>query len=99
MARNISNEFEQIVANDRSERDYAFSREAAKYVANAMVYDDIIRVADLKTRSSRAERVRREVRLRDAQTLTTTEYFHPRMEEICGTLPASLGAAIEFVHA
>ncbi len=86
---------EQIVANDRSERDYAFSREAAKYVANAMVYDDIIRVADLKTRSSRAERVRREVRLRDAQTLTTTEYFHPRMEEICGTLPASLGAAIE----
>ena len=24
-----------------------------------------------------------------------TEYFHPRMEEICGTLPAGLGTAIE----
>ncbi|MET3792439.1 indolepyruvate oxidoreductase subunit beta family protein [Aquamicrobium terrae] len=86
---------ERIVAADEEARSWAFSREAAKYVANAMVYDDIIRVADLKTRPARAARVRTEVRLREGQTLRTTEYFHPRMEEICGLLPARLGAAIE----
>jgi indolepyruvate ferredoxin oxidoreductase beta subunit len=86
---------ERIAADDEETQGFAFSREAAKYVANAMVYDDIVRVADLKTRSARAERVRREVKLGEGQALLTTEYFHPRMEEICGTLPARLGAAIE----
>jgi len=86
---------EAVAAFDSAAHGHALTREAAKYVANAMVYDDIIRVADLKTRSSRAERVRREVHLGEDQTLLTTEYFHPRMEEICGMLPARLGAAIE----
>lgn len=86
---------ETVAKVDSSVHGYALTHEAAKYVANAMVYDDIIRVADLKTRSSRAERVRREVHLGKDQTLMTTEYFHPRMEEICGALPATLGAAIE----
>jgi indolepyruvate ferredoxin oxidoreductase, beta subunit len=85
---------EDIVAADSKTKNYAFSREAAKYVANAMVYDDIVRVADLKTRATRAERVRREVRLREGQTLRTIEYFHPRVAEICGVLPVRLGAAI-----
>lgn len=85
---------ERIVAADSEAEGWAFSREAAKYIANAMVYDDIVRVADLKTRAARAARVRAEVRLGEAQTLSTTEYFHPRMEEVCGALPARLGAAI-----
>ena len=46
---------------DSAAHGHAFTREAAKYLANAMVYDDIIRVADLKTRSARAARVRSEV--------------------------------------
>jgi len=93
--REYLDRLEKIIASDRADKDYAFSREAAKYVANGMVYDDIIRVADLKTRSARAERVRREVRLKGEQTLLTTEYFHPRMQEIVGLLPARLGAGIE----
>lgn len=68
---------------------------AAKYIANAMAYDDVIRVADLKTRKARFERVRAESRATDAQVLTITEYMHPRGEEVCGMLPARLGAAIE----
>ncbi|MGN6307553.1 MAG: indolepyruvate oxidoreductase subunit beta family protein, partial [Mesorhizobium sp.] len=88
-------QIERIFATDSAEHDFAFSREAAKYVANAMVYDDIVRVADLKTRSGRADRVHAEVKLADSQTLATTEYFHPRMEEMVGLMPAGLGAAIE----
>jgi len=74
--------------------EHALSNAAAKYVANAMAYDDVIRVADLKTRQARFERVRNETRATDDQVLTITEYMHPRGEEVCGMLPARLGAAI-----
>ena len=54
-----------------------------------MCYDDMIRVADLKTRSTRGARVRREVGVQGDAILQTTEYFHPRIEEFCGTMPAA----------
>ena len=74
---------------------YALTTEAAKYLAKAMAYDDVIRVADLKTRSSRAERVRKEVGLGDDQVMHVTEFMHPRVEEICGAMPAGLGRWVE----
>lgn len=74
---------------------FAFTTQAAKYVAVAMAYDDVIRVADIKVRSSRFARVRAEVGAKADQIVTTTEYMHPRMEEICGTLPKRWGEWIE----
>ena len=68
-------------------RGYAFTIAAAKYLANAMAYDDVIRVADLKTRASRRLRVEREIGLKEGQVLQTTEYFHPRAEELIGMAP------------
>jgi indolepyruvate ferredoxin oxidoreductase, beta subunit len=47
-----------------------------------MAYDDVIRVADLKTRSSRYERVLRDNSVGDDQIVYTTEYMHPRLEQI-----------------
>ncbi|QIG47722.1 indolepyruvate oxidoreductase subunit beta family protein [Nordella sp. HKS 07] len=76
-------------------RGRALTREAAKYMANAMAYDDVIRVARIKTESQRFERVREEVPVRDEQILKLTEFMHPRMEEVCGMLPARLGRFIE----
>ncbi len=73
---------------------YRFTVEAAKYLANAMAYDDVIRVADLKTRASRFRRVETEVGAGPAQVLYVTEFMHPRIEEVCGTMPAALGAFI-----
>jgi indolepyruvate ferredoxin oxidoreductase beta subunit len=73
----------------------ALTREAAKYIANAMAYDDVIRVARIKTQSRRFARVRKEMRLRDDQVLKLTEFMHPRMEEVCGMLPKRLGRFIE----
>ncbi len=69
--------------------------EAARFVAVALAYDDVIRVADLKTRSSRFDRVRREVAARPDQLVSTVEFMHPRVDEVCGTLPRRLGAFIE----
>src|SRR6266436_304003 len=71
-----------------AEREYLFTSTAAKYLANAMTYDDVIRVADLKTRSSRRARIENELRLAQDQVLQTTEFMHPRMEEVMGMLPA-----------
>jgi indolepyruvate ferredoxin oxidoreductase beta subunit len=76
-------------------RDFAFTAKAAKYVAVAMAYDDVIRVADLKVRGSRFARVRASVGAKDDQIVYTTEYMHPRMEEVCGALPKRLGQWIE----
>jgi indolepyruvate ferredoxin oxidoreductase beta subunit len=80
-------------ANDHA--DCPLTRAAAKHIARAMAYDDVIRVADLKTRAGRFARVREEVSARADQIVCTTEFMHPRMEEVCGTLPTRLGLWIE----
>src|SRR5699024_507171 len=65
------------------------------YVAVAMAYDDVIRVADLKTRETRFDRVRDEVGAKQEQLVFTTEYMHPQVAEICGTMPAGLGRVMQ----
>ncbi|QAU47823.1 indolepyruvate oxidoreductase subunit beta family protein [Bradyrhizobium guangzhouense] len=74
-----------------SAHGYAFTEVAAKYLANAMSYDDVIRVADLKTRAGRRARIESELEMSDGQVLQTTEFMHPRMEEVMGMLPAGFG--------
>jgi indolepyruvate ferredoxin oxidoreductase, beta subunit len=76
-------------------RNYALADRASKYIAVAMAYDDVIGVADLKTRATRFSRVREEVLARPDQLVYTTEYMHPRAEEIVGLMPANLGAWID----
>lgn len=65
--------------------------ETARYLALWMSYEDTIRVAGLKTRASRFDRVVAEVKVQDNQLLAINEFMHPRLEEICDTLPAALG--------
>jgi indolepyruvate ferredoxin oxidoreductase beta subunit len=83
-----------LVALDHDNPEYTLSVEAAKYIANAMAYDDIIRVADLKTRRARFERISTEMGAENSP-VELTEFFHPRAEEIAGMLPADLGAKFE----
>ncbi|MBP0631123.1 indolepyruvate oxidoreductase subunit beta family protein [Cupriavidus sp. AcVe19-1a] len=81
--------------------DFALLRETARHLALWMSYEDTIRVADLKTRDSRFARVRGEVRANEKQLLAINEFMHPRLEEICETLPAGLGRWLmkpHFVH-
>jgi indolepyruvate ferredoxin oxidoreductase beta subunit len=84
-----------VQARDSAARDWALTREAAKYIANAMAYDDIIRVADLKTRARRFDRIKGEMRVKDGNVMQLTEFFHPRAEEIVGMFPARIGAKVE----
>ncbi len=76
-------------------RGFAFTAAAAKYVVTAMAYDDVARVADLKIRESRRARVRVEVAAAEDMLVATTEYFHPRANELCAALPERWGEWIE----
>src|SRR6266404_5966812 len=69
----------------------ALVAETARQLALGMSYEDTIRVADLKIRSSRFARVREEAQIKDGQILEIAEFFHPRTQEIADTLPAALG--------
>ena len=82
---------EAMLAKDRAPFD--LTREAAKYIANAMAYDDIIRVADQKTRAGRMARIGREMGAKDAHVMQVTEFLHPRAEELVSLLPARMGAS------
>ncbi|WP_116086134.1 indolepyruvate oxidoreductase subunit beta family protein [Tropicimonas sp. IMCC34011] len=90
---------DELLRQDRAaggeEHDFDFTANAAKYLANAMSYDDIPRVADLKTRKGRDARISEEMRASDGTLVQVTEYFHPRAEEMVSLLPAGLGGWIE----
>jgi indolepyruvate ferredoxin oxidoreductase beta subunit len=81
----------RVRACDRGGQDWRLTREVARYLALWMSYEDTIRVADLKVRASRFERVRDEVKATAEQPLAITEYMHPRLQEVAETLPAALG--------
>ncbi len=66
-------------------------REAARYTALWMTYEDTIRVADLKTRRTRFTRVGVEAKIKSDQMLQVREFLHPQAEEFADTLPTPIG--------
>ncbi|QEW23119.1 putative indolepyruvate oxidoreductase subunit B (plasmid) [Paracoccaceae bacterium] len=84
---------EKVLALDAAPWDMTIA--AAKYCARALCYDDLPRVADIKTRATRFDRVKDEVVVKDDQLLMLTEYFHPRYEEFCTTMPRFIGRRLQ----
>ncbi len=78
---------EGILVRDDAARGHVLTREAAKYIANAMAYDDVIRVADLKTRGDRMGRIAGEMGAGGDRLMQVTEFMHPGAEEIVGLFP------------
>jgi indolepyruvate ferredoxin oxidoreductase beta subunit len=68
----------------------ALTLEAARWLVLWMAFDDIVRVASLKLRASRAERVRREVAARDDEIVKLFDHFKPGVAEFAALLPAPL---------
>lgn len=78
-----------IRAVDRA--PFTLLRETARHLALWMSYEDAIRVADLKVRRARFERVHQEARVQPNQILEINEFLHPRVGEIADILPRALG--------
>jgi indolepyruvate ferredoxin oxidoreductase beta subunit len=66
------------------------TRETARFLALWMSYEDVIRVADLKTRRTRLEKVRKEVSARPEDVMRLTEFLKPGLEEMLSVLPPRL---------
>lgn len=66
---------------------WQLTQEAARLLAVWMSYEDVIRVADLKTRASRFARVRKEAAAKDDQIVVVTDYLKPSASEIADILP------------
>lgn len=70
--------------------DDATLSELARHLAVRMSVEDVIRVAQLKLRQARVDRVTAEARARPGDIVDITEFMKPGPEEILGLLPAWL---------
>jgi indolepyruvate ferredoxin oxidoreductase, beta subunit len=79
---------------DAGSMNFEVTRETARYLALWMTYEDVIRVADLKTRVHRRSRIRKEVRAKDGDIVRVVDFLKPGIDELCSVLPASLGRSL-----
>ncbi len=82
-----------VLEVDRSP-DRQLTQEAGRQLALWMSYEDIIRVADLKTRPTRFARVRSEVGAQEGEPVIVIDYLKPGLEEFSSLLPRALGARL-----
>ena len=76
---------------DADRGDYDLLNETARYLALWMSYEDAIRVADLKIRRSRFDRVKNESHASDDQIVNINEFLHPGVNEFADIAPAPIG--------
>ena len=70
----------------------ALISEAGRHLALRMSYEDVIRVAQLKTDRERMSRVRAEVGAGDNEPVVIVDFFKPGIDELCSILPVGVGA-------
>ncbi len=82
------------IDDGRSDGDFKLTNEVARHLGLRMTFEDIMRVAQLKTRKSRFDRVRREVEADDGQIVKVTEHFKPGPTEFASILPKGIGRRV-----
>ncbi|HSV84702.1 MAG TPA: indolepyruvate oxidoreductase subunit beta family protein [Ramlibacter sp.] len=81
-------------ADPQGEHGFATTREMARWLALWMAFDDIVRVADLKSRASRWARVKGEVKPGDDDLLMVYDHFKPGVPEFAALLPPTLAGKL-----
>jgi indolepyruvate ferredoxin oxidoreductase beta subunit len=82
------------MADPAAAHGHATTREMARWLALWMAFDDIVRVADLKSSASRWQRVHGEVKAADGDLLRVYDHFKPGAPEFAALLPAGLAARV-----
>ncbi len=73
--------------SSRGAGGYALTNETARQLALWMSYEDVIRVADLKSRRQRLARIRDEAGAAPDEPVVVVDYFKPGIEELADVLP------------
>lgn len=81
-------------ADPAAVRGWTTTQEMARWLALWMAFDDIVRVADLKSSASRWRRVAGEVKLGEQDLLQVFDHFKPGAPEFAALLPAPLAARV-----
>lgn len=76
-----------LVSEIDPENDKSLTKELARQLALRMAYEDVVRVAQLKTLRERTDKVRAEVGAGSAEPIQVTEFLKPGIEEACSLLP------------
>lgn len=76
-----------------AERGWKLTIEGARHLALRMTYEDVMRVADLKTRAERFAGIRQEAKAGQNEPVHIIDFLKPGPEEICALLPPRLGNA------
>lgn len=79
----------EIVTMDQGE--FLLSQQVAKNLANAMMYDDLVNVAAVKTAANRWQTVYRQVNAKEENVVKVVDYLHPGPDEVTGFLPVRMG--------
>jgi indolepyruvate ferredoxin oxidoreductase beta subunit len=81
-------------ADPSVQHTFATTTEMARWLALWMAFDDIVRVADLKSRQSRWARVTGEVKAQPQDLLQVFDHFKPGAPEFAALLPQGLAERI-----
>jgi indolepyruvate ferredoxin oxidoreductase beta subunit len=84
----------ETAADPAHVQGHAASRHTARWLALWMAFDDIVRVADLKSRASRWQRVAAEVKLQPGELLRIYDHFKPGVPELAALLPKALATPL-----
>jgi indolepyruvate ferredoxin oxidoreductase beta subunit len=74
--------------------DVQVLRETARHLAVRLSFEDLIRVAQAKTRPERIERILKEAGAFKGEPVVITEFFKPGFRELADVLPPSLARAL-----
>ena len=78
------------INNAQRDENGELLREAARYLALWMTYEDIIRVAQIKITPQRFERFSREINIEPGQYFHMVEFLRPQLEEYVSILPPAI---------
>ncbi|WP_090043395.1 indolepyruvate oxidoreductase subunit beta family protein [Limnohabitans sp. 2KL-27] len=78
------------VENFAADASHPVTAETSRWLALWMAFDDIVRVADLKSRASRWARVTQEVKAQEGDVLKVYDHFKPGVPELAALLPQGL---------
>ena len=84
----------QIAKADSAEKGWRLTGLAARRLGAWMAFEDVIRVAQLKTRPGRLARIRRELGIAADAPLSVHEFLKPGREELLGLMPAAFASRL-----